>query len=325
MSKPLINRQILDEAAEWFVDFRVGDVDAAARARFDEWVRRSPEHIQAYWEIARAYVDLPERDDAGKLDVGALIAYANTAGNVVSISARPARAGPARLTRRRYLPAAAVVCGLAGIAVLFWQAQRQPFYSTDVGERRSLTLTDGSTVDLNARSRLRIEFSSTERRVELEAGQALFQVAKDSQRPFVVYSGDARVRVVGTQFDVFRRESGAITVTVIEGRVAVAGTTVSAGEQLTVSHDVIAPAQHADVAVATAWTQHKLIFEGSRLAEVVAEFNRYNRRQLVLADPKLNDFEISGVYSSTDPASLLRFLRDQGVHVTEGEGEIRIE
>src|SRR5260221_5540279 len=107
---------------------------------------------------------------------------------------------------------------LAGMAV--WQTECYPSYSTDVGERRSLTLDDGSTVDLNARSKVRIEFSKAERRVDLIEGQALFQVAKNMDRPFIVKSGEATVRAVGTQFDVDRKATGT-TVTVLEGRVVV--------------------------------------------------------------------------------------------------------
>ena len=276
---------------------------------------------------------------------------------------------------------------------VWWQAHRYPLYSTDIGERRSITLADGSTVDLNARSQLRVEFSKTERRVELLDGQALFQVTKDMQRPFIVHSGDAMVRAVGTQFDVYRKTHGT-TITVLEGRVAVyssaqpeppmdqpnagsdqtnTGTNaaiqhalprastravhsgasmsegspassavsnpglsdpsgsgaifLSAGEQVTVTPAAAGTPvpQHADIAAATAWMQRKLIFEGSKLSDVVSEFNRYNRRQLVIEDPKLADFQISGVYSSTDPASLVLFMRDQGLNVTEGDNEIRIE
>src|ERR1700677_870336 len=82
-----VDRLILEEASEWFVDFRVGDVDAAARERFDEWLRRPPEHIRAYWEIAKTYVDLSSLSEAGPLDVGALIACAHSGGNVVPIKA----------------------------------------------------------------------------------------------------------------------------------------------------------------------------------------------------------------------------------------------
>ena len=84
---PALNAQILDEASEWFVDFRVGDVDAHARERFDEWLRRSPEHIRAYIDIARTYVELPPPNPKGEIDVQALIAYANSHGsNVVPLS-----------------------------------------------------------------------------------------------------------------------------------------------------------------------------------------------------------------------------------------------
>ena len=105
-----LDRLILEEASEWFVDFRVGDVDAAARERFDEWLRRSPEHIRAYMEIAKTYVELPALKIAGKIDVDALIAYARSGENVVPFenpdSARPPRpAGMASETSHRDSPA----------------------------------------------------------------------------------------------------------------------------------------------------------------------------------------------------------------------------
>jgi transmembrane sensor len=405
-----LNRQILDEASEWFVDFRVGDVDTAARERFDEWLRRSPEHIRAYWEIAKTYVELPAAPAPGKLDVAALIAYAHSDANVVPLHSRASEiralrsesprelldkgvVGPTPRFRRPFFAAAAVAFAVVIGGAVWWQSNRYPLYSTDIGERRSITLADGSTVDLNARSQLRVEFSKSERRVELLNGQALFQVAKDKGRPFIVHSGEATVRAVGTQFDVYRKDSGT-TITVLEGRVAVyssvhpeppmdqpnagsdqtnTGTNapmqhavprastrdvdsgasmsegspassavsnpglsdpsgsgaifLSAGEQVTVTPAAAGTPmpQHADIAAATAWMQRNLIFEGSKLSDVVSEFNRYNRRQLVIEDPKLADFQISGVYSSTDPASLVLFMRDQGLNVAEGDNEIRIE
>jgi transmembrane sensor len=397
---PKVNRQILEEASEWFVDFRVGDVDAAARERFDEWLRRSPEHIRAYMEIAKTYVELPAIKLAGKVDVDSLIAYAHSGENVVPLSAagtaqpnqphamaaEPQRAGRMPRPRRRFLAAAACAMILILAGAVWWQTQRFPLYATDIGERRSITLADGSTVDLNARSRLRVEFSGKERRVELLDGQALFQVAKDKNRPFIVASGEATVRAVGTQFDVYRKANGT-TVTVLEGRVAVYSTAhveqaapttesalapstgsphtsthsaaapqaskssssgaapqlpanpsglvdpsgsgeifLSAGEQVTVSPEQVNPAPaHADIAVTTAWMQRRLIFDGSKLSDVVQEFNRYNKRQLVIEGAQLSDFHVSGVYSSSDPASLIRFLRDQpGVKITEDETEVRI-
>jgi transmembrane sensor len=408
-TNPKLNRQILEEASDWFVDFRVGDVDAAARERFDEWLRRSPEHIRAYWEIAKTYVDVSSLSEAGTLDVDAMIARAHSDGNVVPIkagappdepSARPEPAprsgrsirAPAR--QRRF--AAAAACALVAILsmALWWQSARYPLYSTDTGERRSLTLADGSTVDLNVRSSIRVEFSNSERRVELLDGQALFQVAKDKERPFIVRSGDATVRAVGTQFDVYRKSSGT-TITVLEGRVAVysdvhqaqnsdggslepsaedapqrhskqaslppsssrqdaaeprtfgatgaapavpappAGLTdssggepvfLSAGEQVTVTPAAVPEPQHADLSATTAWMQQRrMIFDATKLSDVVQEFNLYNHRQLVIDSTELSGFRVSGVYSSTDPASLLRFLREQpGIRITETDAEVRI-
>jgi transmembrane sensor len=396
------NRQIVDEAAEWFVEFRVGDVDQQARERFDEWVRRSPEHIRAYIEIARTYVEMPNPHRATPLDVEALITYARTgenivpfdqAGNALPHEPRPlpesrqsepqaGRATHTRPTRRPLLAiaASALIAALAGAA--WWQSARYPLYSTDTGERRSITLADGSTVDLNARSKLRVEFSKNERRVELLDGQALFQVAKDKNRPFIVASGEATVRAVGTQFDVYRKETDT-TVTVLEGRVAVYSTAhaestsgsaeptpaaapptprapaktqaempavphsdsvppsppglvdplgsgaifLSAGEQVTVTPAAKTPPAptRVDIAATTAWTQRRLIFDGSKLSDVVQEFNRYNKRQLVIEDARLADFHVSGVYSSTDPSSLIRFLSEQpGVKVTEHDNEVQI-
>jgi transmembrane sensor len=401
-----VDRLILEEASEWFVDFRVGDVDSFARERFDEWLRRSPEHIRAYMEIAKTYVELPALKMAGSLDVDTLIAYAHSADNVVPFdntdTVRPhepelmsaetsrrerqsRRAGRHPRMRRRFLATAACAMSLVIAGAVWWQAEHFPLYATDIGERRSITLADGSTVDLNARSRIRVEFSGAERHVELLQGQALFQVAKDKNRPFIVASGDATVRAVGTQFDVNRKASGT-TVTVLEGRVAVyskvraepdpAGSAepppaavphasaqtsspghalatplasgrsssapsnapglidpsgspaifLSAGEQVTVTPTQVLPAPaHADIAATTAWMERRLIFEGSKLSDVVQEFNRYNRRQLVIEGAQLSDFHVSGVYSSTDPASLIRFLREQpGFKVTEDDNEVRI-
>jgi hypothetical protein len=105
-----------------------------------------------------------------------------------------------------------------------------------------------------------------------------------------------------------------------------AGVLLSAGEQVTVTPREVLPAPTpADVAAATAWTERRLIFEGARLSDVAQEFNRYNRRQLVLEGTQLSDFHVSGVFSSTDPTSLIRFLRAQpGMKLTETDKEIRI-
>lgn len=400
-TRPKLNRQILDEASAWFVEFRVGDVDSIARGRFDQWLRQSPEHIRAYMEIAKIYVELPAISSQRKWDIQELVAHARSAGNVVQFErtghavqpfsptaesncpvlpkeqgslqlqpslVKPRRAG-ASIARKSLAASIAIFCMAA--ALLTWTTiNRYSTYTTQIGERRSITLADGSTIDLNVRSAVRVKLSKAERDVELIDGQALFEVAKDKARPFIVRSGGTLVRAVGTQFDVYRKKSGT-TVTVVEGRVAVltsfdpnlaefdsrTGTSldgeahtnatdsssvaghlrestgsgkspailVSAGEQVTVTGQAMSAPERADVAAATAWVQHRLVFDNSRLSDVVDDFNRYNTRQLVIEDRRLYDFHVSGVYSSTDPASLIRFLRAQpSIDVIETDADVRI-
>ena len=217
---------------------------------------------------------------------------------------------------------------------------------TGIGEQRSIVLDDGSTVELNARSRLRVHFSQAERTVDLIDGQALFRVKKDLSRPFIVVGSGTRVQAIGTQFDVYRKSTGT-TVTVVEGRVAVTRASVptaaagsidtnasreaevptflSAGEQLTVSARTAPHAVRADIAAATAWTQHKLVFNETPLSEAVAEFNRYNSRQLIIEDASLAAYHIRGHFEARDPDRLLQFLRERfDVDVRERGNEIRI-
>jgi transmembrane sensor len=259
--------------------------------------------------------------------------------SVISVSTTGAR----RLAAYRPAIAAGILVVIAA-GTLGWLALREPTYATGIGEQRTLTLAEGSTVELNARSKIRIAFHPHERDVELLEGQALFKVTKDRTRPFIVKSGDTQVRAVGTAFDVYRK-TAATVVTVIEGRVAIlpppqasvesAGSVspvvalppvvlVSAGQQVTVTAQAMTAPRLADTAAATAWTQKQMVFASTPLSEVVAEFNRYNTRQLVISDPSIASTRISGVFSSTDPASLLRGLNANRFTVRETPDRVEI-
>jgi transmembrane sensor len=259
------------------------------------------------------------------------------------------RKGPK--ARRMLLATAATLLLAIGIGLTAWHSlYRAPAYATEIGEQRSITLEDGSSVTLNSRSRIKLRFTAGERAVELIEGQALFTVAKDSARPFVVSTGDTRVRAVGTQFDVYRKRTGTV-VTVVEGRVAVARNLgvvkpaahaplpssedgprvgpgellLAAGEQLRVTAAAIEPPKAANIAHATAWTDKRLVFESTPLREVVEEFNRHNRQQLVIRDPELYDFHISGVFPSADSDRMVEFLRQRfGVTASPSGDEIEI-
>jgi transmembrane sensor len=226
---------VFAEATEWLVDFREGCVDGDGRTRFNAWLRRSPEHIQAYMEAAALWGDIPALAADMDVDVEAVVAHARAQSNVtrlntgtdaavvhVDVAASSGRSSSrVPLIRRPWSLAAALAAVIVGAALVTWlQLGRGTLYATAIGEQRSIALADGSTIELGARSRVRVHFTEKKREVEFLAGEALFGVAKDPARPFVVTTNNARVRAVGTQFDVHKRTSGT-TVTVLEGRVVV--------------------------------------------------------------------------------------------------------
>lgn len=346
--KPQLSTQIREEAASWFIDFNDGVVRAAGREEFNAWLRRSPEHVRAYLEISASFEDAAFLRRRGPLDIDALVARAAAEHNVYALetarSGEDVKAPASRsLAGKRLLAmAASVLLAVAGAVVWYRLTLTTSTYVTQIGEQRSIALEDGSSVHLNSRSRLAVKFTEHERTVELIEGQALFSVAKNPARPFVVHSGATSVRAVGTEFDVYRKSAGTI-VTVIEGRVAVplnrphgaAGQAqggeavhevfLTAGEQLEVTPERAAVPRRANLTVATAWTEQKLIFEETPLSDVVEEFNRYNRRQLVIRDPELQQLHVSGVFPSTDSGRMVAFLRQRfGVTLEQSADRIEI-
>jgi transmembrane sensor len=360
---------ILEEASTWFVEFSEGGVDPSAKEAFVQWLRASPEHVRAYLEISSLWEDADLVAKHRNHDTEALIAQALAASNVVSLGVTTADTNTAQEGTKSARRRKGVVWGVAASSALIvtalsaWIFSGWESYSTDVGEQRVIALSDGSTVELNARSHLRVRFTRAERTVYLVDGEALFHVAHNVSRPFIVHSASTLVRAVGTAFDVYRTKAGT-TVTVVEGRVAVlsdeaalassqssasgsqadaqyardahlpAGRAdqvdlfVSAGEQVTVAAQAtqaVPQAQKADVSAATAWTQRRLVFNASPLSEVVDQYNRYNERPLIIRDPQLESLNISGVFSAADAASLIAFLREQpGVRVQETDAAIEI-
>ena len=352
-----INSQIVDEASSWFIECRAGDLDEAGRLELDTWLRRSPEHLRAYLEIAAIWNEGPALDPMGKWDGATLIAQAAegpdnvvalrefTADNKAQTSSDRAIVHDDSPQERRFIPrpgkrAFALAASLAGVlataATWLWSQMYSSVYTTGMGEQRFLKLADSSTVEMNSRSRVHVRYTRDERSVDILAGEALFNVTKDAARPFVVGVGGTRVTVVGTQFDVYKKAHTTV-VTVVEGRVSVvapapvlpsrSGTPmlVSAGEQLTMTSNLAKLVEHTNLAAVTAWTQRRIMFDSATLLEVAEEFNRYNSRQLIIDTPELLQFHISGTFSSTDPESFVRFLRERpDVRVIETASEIRI-
>jgi len=224
-----------------------------------------------------------------------------------------------------------------------------PIYRTDVGGLASVPLPDGSKVTLNTASEIRVALTETVRRVSLDRGEAFFEVAKDSTRPFVVTVGNKRVIAVGTKFSV-RRSGDDIRVAVTEGKVRVESDSVSplrspvpmrgteqdgSGEVFLTSGAVASAGDDGIVILERplaameddlSWRRGYLTFHDSSLANVVAEFNRYNRHKMTIDDPDLAAIRISGTFRAVNYEAFVRILVNGfSIHATSTEDTTTLE
>lgn len=307
--------RIDDRAAEWSDVLRHRGGDPALRGAFEAWCAEDPSHAAAFARIDAAHRQA--RSARGSAQTRALLRQTH------------ARIAARRQRRQRYVALAAGLAiatvvatamlaphGLTGLAEQARYALAgERLLQTGVGERRLVQLADGSQLTLNTASRAVVAYGDARRDVRLLAGQALFEVAHDPARPFVVSAGTRSVTALGTTFDV-RREGDALDVLLIEGRVAVsmplasaaadaavataeepAPTLLAPGERLRIVAEHAAVEQ-ADLARATSWRDGHLIFHGDRLDQVLAEVNRYRSKPLRLTDPALGELRISGVVNT---------------------------
>ncbi|QGZ38073.1 FecR family protein [Pseudoduganella flava] len=296
-----------DQALAWVARAAAGPLDVAARAEFEAWFAASPRHQGAYLRASAIAHSLDQVKVQGSLKPAA------PASPAASSPALPLHA-PAHAPshrRRAIVAGGALAAGLAAVAVMAI-GPRLPghtVFETALGEFRKVRLADQSAVSINSGSAVEVRLSDAQRRVMLTRGEAWFEVAKDAARPFIVEAGDVRVRAVGTAFSVRRHAQGA-DVLVTEGVVEVwanQGTTpkkrVAAGELARVSDaaEIAVAADPAEVERRLAWREGRLVFHNVPLADAVADFNRYNARQLVVADPALRMKPLVGRYRVDQP------------------------
>lgn len=333
-------RAATEQAAAWLMALRDGRLSASERGEFVDWLRESPVHIA---EMLRA--SQIDRALEGFSGWGEIPTAEQTADNVVRLLPEAPRPSPRRT--RLALVSRAVAAGLAVVVVATggWLAlkEKSAVVRTQLAERREMTLADGSVVTIAPLSELRIRFTSGRRSIELLEGHALFDVAKDPRRPFVVEAGETTVRAVGTSFDVERAPQG-VRVTVIEGRVSVARrdedlggdalalSGASAHVLLAANEEIVVPARGAVSAVRevngaaqAAWATGALVFEDETVAEVVRRFNLHNRAQIRVLDPRLAERRVSGTFKASDPESFVAFIRETNTAPADDRAAILLE
>lgn len=315
-------------AAEWLA--LLGDDDSEdQRAAFMTWLRASTLHVEEFLRLSTLERRLRRPAIWPRDSLESLLAAAKAAVPVTSLPAAPAQVKSR--SHRLHVLAAGIVLALVAAGAVFTLGQRNSAddvattYATEFGEQRSVALPDGSIIELNSRSRLQTSYTGHQRQVRLLAGEAIFKVARNPMRPFIVSVGATDIVAVGTAFNVDAHGAQTV-VTVLEGRVRVSGhadgaagtlpATLAAavelgrGEQMVIDSDRFKPQVAAvDPDKVIAWTQRRLIFEDTPLAAVAAQFARYDTRIIRLGNSSLKERRITGVFDAHDPASLIEFLR----------------
>jgi transmembrane sensor len=320
------------EAMAWLAEREEGFAPGRAAA-FEAWRRRDARHAATVAELEQVLVQLD--------GLAARREEVNAHFNRVSPSPPPGQNTPApvpifpwwRPVAWSGLAAALVLGAFLGFRALPSSRSPETRYTTTTAGYERARLADGSTLELNTASAARVQFTAAERRVELESGEAHFEVAHDTARPFVVNAGGVAVRAVGTAFNV-RFVSGAVEVTVTEGKVAVGpamssggATLVAANQRLALPLAAAAPANAieslapADVRAVLAWQRRVTDFSDTPLSEVTARFNRHNSLQLVVADPALGSRRIGGMFALDDAEAFVRLLERDGIIRAERQGD----
>ena len=282
-----------DTAIQWLVLLHSGNATAAQRMAYQQWRQTSPAHAAAAHEAQQLWGDLGQTQ-----------------------AAQQHRAAPIPRSWRGWpaLAASLVLAVVSGVGWLQWPALTSD-YHTAVGQQQNITLADGSRVTLNSGSALSVAYSAGERRVILQAGEALFEPVADPQRPFVVQADAQSLHSAASAFSL-RRDGSRLTVVVREGQVQFTGdhapVLLQADQRLQYQSGQPLLAQQAvDAASLTAWQRGKLIFNGRPLGEVIGELERYQHGRILISDSQLAALAISGVFDLHDPQGSLQALQQR--------------
>jgi len=309
--------ELVEATAATWLALRDGGMDETQTAAFIRWLEEDPRHARVFGELDRTWARFGRLEELRP-----------------AVAPMPVVRAPSR-PRRHIVWSMAATLLVMGLGYTVWQqvdqrTQRQ-VVATEIGALRVMDLPDGSTVHLNTDTQIRLRYGEAERRVELLRGEAHFSVKPDAARPFLAAAGAVQVRAVGTAFNV-RRRADEVEVLVTSGRVVVEqerdsaakaadpdapASVLEAGERVVLATkrvEFVAPAvermQPVEVERAMAWQERRLVFDGTPLREVAAEFNRYNQRQLVIDDPILAERLFGGTFRADNHEALVQLLEE---------------
>jgi transmembrane sensor len=302
------SQDIEAQAAEWLMRREQPQWSQADQAALDRWLDESMSHKAAFWRLEHAW---------------------QTADRIGALSARDVGPPPRRAgLRLKWWQSGALAASLL-LAIAFIGLHSKPTltpppsgdtFDTGVGGHRIVPLMDGSRIELNTSTILRTMISNKRRDVWLDRGEAFFEVAHIENSAFVVHAGPRMITVVGTQFSV-RRDGDKVTVAVVKGRVRVEDTTPRESRAtITVTQGDVAIGLGPSTMVVSkpvaavedklAWREGRLVFDGTSLAEVAEDFNRYNRQQLLISDPSVAAIRISGTFKASNAEAFVRLLKE---------------
>jgi transmembrane sensor len=309
-----IDSERLEQAVGWRV--RLAESPELYAEELSSWLAQDPRNREA-WRSAQASWDFLGEHATSPAVISlrrAALAYASNTIRSQAVSSR--------LRRFPAWVATAAVIFVAVSALTAWYLQRPDSYRTALGERRAVTLADGSQITLDSSSEVMVRYSANARALTLVRGQARFDVTHDVERPFTVTANGRRVVATGTAFDVDLLGSDFL-VTLIEGHVVVlpqskpvgsaertsatrarssdgSPIALDAGQQLVMSSHAAPRVTPVDIERVMAWEKGKIVFNDESLASVVERMNRYTSRRIDVADERVAALRISGMFHVGD-------------------------
>jgi len=293
-----------EQASHWQAQLSSDLITEQTRHDFAAWLAESPSH-QAAWRKVNTFWRALDNVTAAELNLQVHPVF-------TPVNFMPAKTA----TRNFYRPAAGIAAAIL-IAVAILVARPFDYYLSDyrtgIGEQRQISLADGSQVVLNTQSAISVDYQAQNRRIFLHSGEAYFKVAADAKRPFIVDTDMGQTQALGTAFEV-KLFADKTMVTVFEHAVNIttsAGqilTKLAEGERAVFTEDKLSATEKIDTARAESWRKQRMVFQNRKLADVVAELERYRSGRIVILGSSIKNLRLTGVFGTENTDIALRTI-----------------